>query len=349
MTTPRNTILIGDAATRLADLEDASIDCVITSPPYFRLRDYQHTGQLGLETTVDGWVEGLRPVLRQLARVLVPTGTVWLNLGDTYSTHPRQGAPTKSLLLGPERLALALIEDGWTIRNKIVWAKTNPIPSSVPDRLSTTHEVIYLLSPSRSYFFDLDQIRLPAKTAPSRPPRQPKRPGRGGAGVPRRWRGPNVDSDDGLIQMKRKGLSSHPLGKNPGDVWSMATSRFKGQHFATYPEQLVERMLLAGVPERRCRSCRAPHHRPIRRLGATATRLALQPTCGCHGPPSAGASTHAHHQPGLVLDPFIGSGTTGVVAKRHGRDWLGIELHPSFAGMAKDRIASTTTNRKEEP
>ncbi len=94
--TPRNTILVGDATARLAKLEDTSIDCVITSPPYFRLRDYQHTGQLGLEATVEAWVDGLRPVMRQIARVLVPTGTVWLNLGDTYSTHHRQGAPTKS-------------------------------------------------------------------------------------------------------------------------------------------------------------------------------------------------------------------------------------------------------------
>ena len=354
--TPRNTILVGDATARLAKLEDTSIDCVITSPPYFRLRDYQHTGQLGLEATVEAWVDGLRPVMRQIARVLVPTGTVWLNLGDTYSTHPRQGAPTKSLLLGPERVALALIEDGWTIRNKIVWAKTNPIPSSVSDRLSTAHEVIYLLARSRHYCFDLDAIRQPAVTAPSRPPRQPQRgrwptsrkggrEGRGGAGVPREWRGPNTDSDTGLIAMKRRGLTSHPLGKNPGDVWPMATSSFRGQHFATYPEHLVERMLLAGCPERRCRTCHQPHHRPIRRLGATATRLALRPTCDC------GTSS----EPGLVLDPFIGSGTTGVVATKHHRDWLGIELHPDFARWAEERIAATeapatTTNtRKEEP
>lgn len=337
--TPRSTILIGDAATRLAELEDASIDCVITSPPYFRLRDYQHTGQLGLEATVEAWVEGLRPVLRQLSRVLVPTGTVWLNLGDTYSTHHKQGASAKSLLLGPERLALALIEDGWTVRNKIVWAKTNPIPSSVPDRLATTHEAIYLLTRQKRYFFDLDAIRQPPKTAPSRPPRQPSRPGRGGAGVPKQWRGPNADSDTGLLKMKRRGLTSHPLGKNPGDVWPMATSRYRGQHFATYPEQLVERMLLAGVPEQRCRTCRAPHHRPLRRLGATALRLALRPTCDCH----------SDSEPGIVLDPFIGSGTTGVVAKQHSRDWLGIELHPDFATWAEQRITKTTTNRKEEP
>lgn len=341
MTTPRNTVLTGDAATRLAELDDASIDCVITSPPYFRLRNYQHDGQLGLEATVTAWVENLRPVMTELARVLVPTGTLWLNLGDTYSTHTTQGAPTKSLLLGPERLALALIEDGWTIRNKIIWAKTNPIPSSVSDRLSTTHEVIYLLTRHHRYYFDLNAIRQPPKIAPSRPPRQPRRPSRGappghgrgsrgGAGVLRQWLGPNTDTDNGLIEMKRRGLTSHPLGKNPGDVWALATSRYTGQHFATYPQQLAERMLLAGCPERRCRSCRAPHHRPVRRLGATAIRQALRPTCDCHG----------DTEPGIVLDPFIGSGTTGVVAKQHHRDWLGIELNPDFAQRAEQRISS---------
>lgn len=355
---PRNTILVGDAATRLAQLDTSSIDCVITSPPYFRLRDYQHPGQLGLEATVKDWVEGLRPVMAEVARVLVPTGTVWLNLGETYSTHPHQGANPKSLLLGPERLALALIEDGWTVRNRIIWAKTNPIPSSVTDRLSTTHEVIYLLTRSRRYFFDLDAIREPPKSGPSRPPTQPRRPPRGtqpprtrgGAGVPRQWLGPNTDTDDGLIAMKRKGISSHPLGKNPGDVWRMATSSFKGEHFATYPERLVERVLLAGCPERRCRTCRTAWYRPLRRLGATATRLALRPDCTC-------SDNTEQWEPGLVLDPFIGSGTTGIVAHRHHRDWLGIELHPDFAELAGRRIQTADpaasqhqpSPRKENP
>ncbi len=334
MTTPRNTVLTGDAATRLAELDDASVDCVITSPPYFRLRDYQQTGQLGLENTVDQWVEGLRPVMAQLARVLVPTGTVWLNLGDTYSTHHRQGARVKSLLLGPERLALALIADGWTVRNKIIWAKTNPIPSSVTDRLSSTHEVIYLLTRSRRYHFDLDAIREPPKSRPSPPPRQPRRPGRPGVsarGLPEQWRASNADGDEGLIAMKRAGAVSHPLGKNPGDVWQMSTSNYRGDHFATYPEHLVERMLLAGTPEKRCRHCRAPWHRPLRRHGHHARRLPLQPTCHCN----------QGSEPGLVLDPFIGSGTTAVVAEKHGRNWLGVEINAEFAKLAHERISKS--------
>lgn len=344
MTTPRNTILVGDATARLTELDASSIDCVITSPPYFRLRDYQQTGQLGLENTVDQWVEGLRPVMAQLARVLVPTGTVWLNLGDTYSTHHRQGATTKSLLLGPERLALALLEDGWTVRNKIIWAKTNPIPSSVTDRLSTTYEVIYLLSRNRRYYFDLDAIRQAPKTRPSLPPKQPRRRSKPrGSSVPQHWLGPNTDTDDGLITMRRHGISAHPLGKNPGDVWHLATAQYRGDHFATYPEALVERMLLAGVPEKRCHHCRAPWHRPLRRQGHHARRLALRPTCTCD----------TSSQPGIVLDPFIGSGTTAIVAAKHQRDWLGIEIHPGFAKQAEQRIAQhrhtrTTTHRKEE-
>ena len=159
---PRNRILLGNALQRLQALPDASVDSIVTSPPYFRLRNYGADGQIGLESHVDEWVEELRGLLREAARVLVPTGTVWLNLGDSYSTHSREGAPRKSLLFGPERLAMKLVEDGWIIRNKIVWAKTNTIPSSVRDRLATKHEVVYLLARSPKYFFDLDAIRVRA-------------------------------------------------------------------------------------------------------------------------------------------------------------------------------------------
>src|ERR1700712_2735009 len=123
MTAPRNQILVGDAPDQPRKLPDASVDMVLTSPPYFRLRDYQVEGQLGLEGHVEDWVTGLCGVAREVARVLVPTGSLWLNVADTYSTQVRQGAGKKSLLLGPERLALALLQDGWVLRNKIVWQK----------------------------------------------------------------------------------------------------------------------------------------------------------------------------------------------------------------------------------
>jgi DNA modification methylase len=132
---PRNIIMVGDVRKRLADVPTASIDCVVTSPPFFNLRDYGVEGQIGLEGHVYEWVNELSLVMKGVARTLKPTGSVWLNLGDTYSRHEQFGARPKSLLLGPERLALRLIEDGWTIRNKVIWAKTNTMPN--PPSMST--------------------------------------------------------------------------------------------------------------------------------------------------------------------------------------------------------------------
>lgn len=328
---PRNRILLGNALQRLQALPDASVDSIVTSPPYFRLRNYGADGQIGLESHVDEWVEELRGLLREAARVLVPTGTVWLNLGDSYSTHSREGAPRKSLLFGPERLAMKLVEDGWIIRNKIVWAKTNTIPSSVRDRLATKHEVIYLLARSPKYFFDLDAIRVPHKSGPTKPRVIPKRDGRPG------WLGPNSDSDRGLDALHAAGIPGHPLGKNPADVWQLAVSSYRGAHFATYPVNLAERMVKAGTPEARCVRCRTAWERPVRRLGAVATRLALQAMCECDAP----------REPGLVLDPFMGSGTTAIAAENLGRDWLGVELNPDYIALANERIQSERQRRKE--
>ncbi len=319
---PRNQILIGDATERLREIPDGSVDMVLTSPPYFRLRNYEVDGQLGLESHVEAWVAGLRTVATECARVLVPTGSLWLNLGDTYSTHAKQGAIRKSLLLGPERLALALARDGWTLRNKIVWAKTNPVPSSVRDRLSATHELIYLLVRQADYYFDLDSIRQPHTSTVGKRPAVKER-------AVEVWRGPNGDDAAGLAALKARGLVGHPLGKNPGDVWPLASSSYRGAHHATFPVPLATRMVLAGCPEKRCTACRSPYKRAvIRALGGTAVRSALGPTCGCVAPA----------EPGLVLDPFFGAGTTAVSAEVLGRDWLGIELNPDFAALATERI-----------
>ena len=321
----RGSILEGDALSILRTLPDAEVDTIVTSPPYFRLRDYGVDGQLGLEAHVDSWVEQLGEVLREAARVLVPTGTVWLNVGDSYSTHSREGAPRKSLLFGPERLALALIADGWTIRNKIVWAKTNTVPTSVRDRLATKHELIYVLTRQADYFFDLDAVRVPHVSRPPKP-RATTGPGKQRPA----WLGPNSDGDLGLAALHAAGLRGHPLGKNPGDVWSMGVSTYRGAHFATYPPKLIERILRAGCPEKRCGDCRRPWIRPLRRRGATAQRLTLRPTCHCQAPA----------EPGVVLDPFIGAGSTAIAAETVGRDWLGIELNPTYRQLALDRITA---------
>jgi hypothetical protein len=180
----RNVILVGDAGQQLRMRPSGSINCVITSPPYFLLRDYDAHGQIGLEQTVELWVDKLAAVMAEVGRVLADHGTVWLNLGDSYSRHTRYGGPPKSLLLGPERLLLALSADGWIIRNKIAWAKTNPRPASVGDRLTCTWEPLYLLVRQRRYFFDLDAIRVPHRSAPGRQRRGRSAPGRWPATTP---------------------------------------------------------------------------------------------------------------------------------------------------------------------
>jgi site-specific DNA-methyltransferase (adenine-specific) len=322
----RNRIVVGDALKRLRALPDASVDCVVTSPPYFRLRDYGADGQIGLERHVDRWVEQLAAISEQVHRVLVPTGTFWLNLGDTYSGHPSQGAERKSLLMAPERLALRLQRSGWIIRNKIVWAKPNPVPSSIPDRLNCTYEVIYVLTKQHQYFFDLDAIRQPHRSE-EKPARTEKR----SATTRELWRGPNGMAATGLQALKARGKVGHPLGKNPGDVWTIAPGGYRGAHHAIFPLTLAERMIAASCPEARCTRCRQSwRRRVIRTLGGTATRAALVPTCTCR----------TASEPGLVLDPFMGSGTTALAAENLGRDWLGIELNPDFADAARDRIAN---------
>lgn len=284
---PRNRLLVGDAATTLGRLPEDSIDMVLTSPPYFRLRDYQVTGQLGLEAHVDQWVDELRLVTRGLARVLKPTGTLWLNLGDSYSTHTSQGAGRKSLLLGPERVASALLADGWLLRNKIVWAKKNPMPSSVSDRLTCAWEYLYVLAREPRYYFNLDAVRVPhTSSAVPRP---------GASAIERArevWRGPNGDDASGLVKLHARGIVGHRLGKNPGDVWMIASSNFRGAHHATFPVELARRAIAAGCPS-----------------------------------------------DGVVFDPFMGAGTTAVAAEQLGRGWLGIELNPAFAALARDRIS----------
>ena len=330
---PRGQILVGDALDRLRGLSEGSVDMVLTSPPYFRLRNYQHDNQLGLEGHVDQWVDRLAAILAEARRVLVPTGTLWLNLGDTYATHYSQGASRKSLLLAPERLALRLQQDGWIVRNRVVWAKPNPMPISVTDRLAATYEFVYVLAKQPRYFFDLDAIRIPHRSKLARP-YVVNRPEEG-------WRGPNSDTATGLDALKAAGRVGHPLGKNPGDIWTIPTAGFRGAHHAVFPVELARRAIIAGCPEARCSACRLPWRRQlIRKLGGTAGGTAVRgsriATCDCRAP----------SEPGLVLDPFMGAGTTAVAAEALGRDWLGIELNPDFAALARQRI---TDARKPPP
>lgn len=315
------TVHHGDAATVLAQLPPASANCVVTSPPYYGLRDYGVQGQLGLEESPVDYVEALRSVFAEAWRVLADDGVLWLNLGDSYST-PQRGSdngwdksrlsnparvqkmqfasmradravtfdrPRKSLLGLPWRVAFALQDDGWILRNAVIWNKLNAMPESVTDRLSTRYEHVFLFSKSRHYWFDLDAIREPhsdvsfARAAPGRA--APGKSAREGAGYPA---GMNP-------QTARLDQSLHPGGRNPGDVWSISTSPFPGAHFATMAPALARRCVLAG--------CRPG---------------------------------------GVVLDPFTGSGTTAMVARQLGRLFVGAELNAAYFPIIRDRIGPTT-------
>jgi site-specific DNA-methyltransferase (adenine-specific) len=326
-TLPRNSILTGDARRVLADLLPESVDCCITSPPYAGgVRNYSAPGQLGQEPTTTQYVENLTDVLGGVRRVLKPTGSLWLNLGDSYARHPRQGAPRGSLLLAPQRVALALAADSWIVRNVAIWHKPNPLPQSAPDRLSPTYEVIIFATKDRRNFFDLDAIRVPHRSACRARARARERD--------RRYQGNNT----GLGRLKAAGLVGHANGKNPGDLWTVPTAADRLDHQATFPEALVERPILATCPELICTQCDESWTRP--------TRIRSRPTnegirhvrevgelrrCDCFCPDV---------RPGVVLDPFIGTGTTALVAERLGRDWLGIELNPTFTKLAETRLRS---------
>ncbi len=326
---PRNTVLPGDAATVLGGLLPESVDAVVSSPPYAGgVRDYGTPGQLGQEASVAEYVGNLRAVTRGVRRVLKPAGSLWLNLGDAYARTTTSGVPKGSLLLAPQRIALALSADGWWVRNVVVWQKPNPLPCSAPDRLSPTYEVVLFATKERRYYFDLDAIRVPHRSA-----------GRAGrpraAEAARRYQGGN----SGLGALKAAGRVGNGRGKNPGDVWTLPTARDRSGHQATFPEGLVEPSILATCPERICVQCDRPWSRPVRVVtlhsaeGERHVRKAGElERCDCFAP----------SRPGVVLDPFFGTGTVGLVAERLGRDWLGIELNPAYARLAEERLTAST-------
>jgi DNA modification methylase len=355
------TFLVGDCLDRLKDLPDKSVQMVVTSPPYFGLRDYGMEEQIGHETTPEEFVNAMVQVLRAIRRVLRDDGTVWLNLGDSYAVNggartygstddavgrgsapggPRR-APTgfkpKDLLGIPWMVAFALRNDGWFLRSDIIWAKSNPMPESVKDRPTTSHEYIFLLTKSSDYYYDTEAIKEPAKSA-----------------------------------------SSEPLPpRNKRDVWEIASRPFKGAHFAVFPPALVEPCVLAGTSERGCCPiCGAPWRREVERYEgpskvATWTKtVGWLPSCmhydrGDEWPQlpkrERGESDDAYYKrisseralraelldywatlpidPCVVLDPFGGSGTTALVAEQYGRRTILIELNPEYVEIALNRLS----------
>lgn len=308
-------IEVGDCRETLRGMPDGSVHCVVTSPPYLGLRDYGAEGQIGLEATPAEFIAEMVGVFREARRVLRDDGTCWINMGDSYVTTPpgnkvntpqgdgafnrrmaRQtgqgenveaifspgrasGLPAKSLMGMPWRLALALQDDGWLLRQDIIWHKPNPMPESVRDRCTKAHEYVFLLTKGPRYFYDAEAIRE-AGTKRS--------PGNGPSG-----KHISAAESDPKFRTKANLYKIPPAEtRNRHSVWTVPSEPFSGAHFATYPPKLIEPCILAGCP-----------------------------------------------RGGVVLDPFGGAGTTGLVAARHGRQAILCEINPAYAEMARERIA----------
>lgn len=299
------TLLLGDALDVLRTMPDGSVDCIVTSPPYYGLRDYGTPGQYGLEATPAAYVETMRALFAEARRVLAADGTLWLNLGDSYAYPPgsagRQGEgqrkgrtftaeglpgtralPPKNLLMIPARVAIALQDDGWIVRNENIWHKRNGMPEKAQDRLTGRHEKVYLLTKSQDYWFDLDAIRLPVTPERTQHDRNAERNGH-------RYAATGTNHGLGPTTLHR---TANPLGSNPGDVWDIPTRPYPAAHFATFPIDLPIRCIKAG--------CRPD---------------------------------------GTVLDPFSGSGTTGAAARQLGRKYVGIDLNSAYHDLARERFA----------
>lgn len=306
----RNRIIRGDALEVLKTLPDESINCCVTSPPYFGLRDYGVPGQMGLEDAPEAYITRLVEVFREVRRVLSDEGTLWLNVGDSYAgsgkggqsnakrsngwqpLYPNNHGETyaikpKDLIGIPWLLAFALRSDGWYLRQDIIWSKPNPMPESVTDRCTKAHEYLFLLSKSSKYNFDSGAIKEPAVSTELKyftDNGKDKQRGRmrRDAGFNGRY----------AARIEKEGV---PTERNKRDVWTVATQPFSGAHFATFPPDLIRPCIRAGCP-----------------VG------------------------------GIVLDPFMGSGTTAVVALEEGRDYLGIELNGEYiTKIAEPRITAT--------
>lgn len=316
------TLLLGDALDVVRALPTGSVDCVVTSPPYYGLRDYGAEGQYGLEASPDEYVERMRRLFAEARRVLADDGTLWLNLGDSYAAEPPGASehgmrsstldgknaaaplrestrtagvdrskflPRKNLLGIPWRTAFALQRDGWILRNEIIWHKPNAMPESVRDRLGNRHEHLFMFSKSPRYWFDLDSIRESHHS-----PRAQLKAGTGQGGQSRAGKatGIEIGSRSGGEPATDHTSSSHPKGRNPGDVWSINTRPYPAAHFAVFPTDLPSRCIKAG--------CKPG---------------------------------------GVVLDPFSGSGTTGAAARQLDRRYIGIDLNPTYHDLAKQRFA----------
>jgi DNA modification methylase len=317
------TILTGDVFAKLAKLRDQSVDCVVTSPPYWGLRDYGVAGQIGLEPTLGAHLDVMVRVFREVRRVLKQHGTLWLNYGDCYASTPN-GRPAdevvgddrtfrdkpfstvggvlkpKDLCMIPNRLAIALQEDGWWVRSEIIWNKTNPKPESIIDRPAAVHEKVWLLTKSETYFFDPEALKEPVtgNSHARRKDRQCK---------------PAKGKTAGQNRAGTWVETYVPELRNGRNVWTFNIEGMREAHFATFPRELARRCIAAGTPPTVCGCCGA-----VEGCG---------PICEVFG-----------RTPGVVLDPFGGAGTVGLVAEQLGRDSILIELNPEYVAITERRL-----------
>ncbi len=283
-----NTVLLGDIRTVAPGIPDNSIQSIITSPPYFGHRNYsekdQYKCEIGRESRLEDYVENIAACFQKIKPKLKEDGLLWLNLGDTYRNKELQGVPW--------RVAFALKDRGWVLRSDIIWKKSNAMPSSVKNRPTTDHEYIFLFSKSNDYYYDADSIRESHITFTEK---SKMRGGRNHLG--KRSGTPENGKNSGSQNLHngRWDQAFHPKGRNKRTVWGIPLGKFRGAHFAVYPEPLVETCLLAST-----------------RKGD------------------------------VVLDPFAGSGTTGVVAIRNERKFIGCDLVKAYQIMAQNRIDEIT-------
>jgi len=278
-----NQVIHGDALEVLQSWPAALVDCIVTSPPYWRQRDYRASReQVGQEASPATYVQRLTEIFGECRRVMKKTGSLWLVIGDKYDDGQQLGLPW--------RVALSLIDDGWILRADCIWHKPNAMPSSTKSRPTIDHEYVFFFTKSQDYYYDADAIREPHVTFSDK---SRMKGGRRHFGT--RGGTPEAGKNGGSNNLHdgRWDQAFHPLGRNKRTVWSIPLSKFRDAHFAVFPESLVETCLRAGSP--------------------------------------AG---------GLVLDPFLGSGTTAVVAQRLGRSYLGIDCVADYCAMARRRIGS---------
>ncbi len=275
--TARGRLYCGDAKTILAAMERESVDCIIGSPPYFNVRDYNVDGQIGLEATLEEYIAALCSVYDAAMPVLKRTGSCWVNIGDMYIA--------KDLALVPFRFALAMKARGWILRNDVIWRKTRTLPNPAKDRLVNKHEHVFHFVRSTPYYYDLDSIRLPHKqNSIQRVQSAIKVSHRGRYGADKGAMGRTIDALDETSAL-------HAKGKNPGDVFDACPSNSADGHLATYPAELIEPRIVSTCP-----------------------------------------------RDGTVLDFWMGSGTTALVAEKLARRWLGVELNKAYCEIVERQL-----------